>query len=94
MRIDSGLPIPSQLEIDRTQKKAPSTTTDKSTSGGVTSDLSQDAVRLSSLVDQVNTSPEIRADKVKALRDSISSGTYEVSAEALADAILRDAVNR
>ncbi len=93
MRIDSGLPIQSQLEIDRTQKKPASTTNDKSTSG-VTSELSQDAVRLSSLVDQVNTSPEIREEKVKALRDSISSGTYEVSPESLADAIMRDALNR
>ena len=93
MRIDSGLPIQPQLEIDRTQKKPASTTNDKSMSG-VTSELSQDAVRLSSLVNHVKSSPEIREEKVKALRDSISSGTYEVSPEALADAIMRDALIR
>jgi negative regulator of flagellin synthesis FlgM len=93
MRIDSGLPVQSQLEIDRTQKKPASATTDKG-APGVTSELSQDVVRLSSLVDQVNATPDIREDKVKALRDSISAGTYEVSPESLAEAILRDAVNR
>lgn len=91
MRIDSGSPVQSQLEVERSQKKPVSASTANATTG-VTSVFSQDVVRLSSLVDQVKSAPEIREEKVTALRNAISSGTYQVSPEALAEAILRDAI--
>jgi len=93
MRIDSGLPIQSQLEIERTQKKPACATSDKNASG-VTSELSQDVVRLSSLIQEANSAPEIREQKVGALRDAMNAGTYDVSPDAVADAILRDVLNR
>lgn len=34
--------------------------------------------------------PDIRVDKVEALKKAIASGTYRVSAQAIADAILRE----
>jgi flagellar biosynthesis anti-sigma factor FlgM len=93
MRIDSGLPIQSKLDVERAQKKPASGVSDtKST--GVTSELSQDVVRLSSLEAQAKATPDIRQDKVKSLQQAISSGTYEVSNEALADSILKDVLKR
>lgn len=94
MRIDSGLPVRNNQEIERTQKKAAASIADKSTSSGVVSQLSGDVVRLNSLAAQANDVPEIRQDKVDSLRQAIHSGTYKVSDEALADAILRDALRR
>lgn len=91
MRIDSGLPIQPQIEIERSQKKPASNTRDES---AVTSALSNDVVRLSSLVDQANGAPDIRQEKITQLREAIDSGTYQVSPGALADAIIRDVLNR
>lgn len=93
MRIDSGIPVQSQVEIDRTQKKPASGVPDGG-AAGVTAEISKDVVRLSSLEVQANASPEIRQEKVNALREAVDSGTYEVSNEALASAIMRDVLKR
>jgi flagellar biosynthesis anti-sigma factor FlgM len=93
MRIDSGIPLQSKLEIERTQKK-PAGGSQSGQASGVTSELSPDVVRLSSLEVQAESAPDVRQEKVNALRDAISSGTYQVSNESLADAILRDVLKQ
>ena len=93
MRINSGTPLSSQLEIERTQKKPASGAKD-GCAASVTAEFSEDVVRLSSLETKANASPEVRQEKVNALREAVNSGTYEVSSEALASAILRDVLKR
>jgi flagellar biosynthesis anti-sigma factor FlgM len=93
MRVDSGLPIPSGAEVERTYKKPVSRIGDTSTPE-VTSELSDDAVRLSSLETEAMSTPDIRQDKVDALRREINAGTYQVSNESLADAILHGILKR
>lgn len=36
----------------------------------------------------LNSVPDVREDKVKALRESIANGTYQVSAESFADKLM------
>ncbi len=55
-----------------------------------TTSLTTDTVSISSLATKALQSPEVRQDKVDALRQAIGSGTYTVSAEQIADAIVRD----
>ena len=47
-------------------------------------------LRLTGLAAEVIALPEVRQERVLALRSKIVSGTYQVSDEALANAILRD----
>lgn len=42
------------------------------------------------LVDQLKMQPDVRAEKVAALRDEIRAGEYNPSSQAIADAIIRD----
>lgn len=88
MRIDSGLPPQNTGEVDRMGKK-PAQCEGKSPDS-VTAELSPDTVRISSLEGQANQVPDIRQEKVDALRSSVQSGEYRVSDAKLADAILRD----
>lgn len=43
------------------------------------------------LVDRVKDLPDIRTEKVDALREQIKAGTYQPSSNDIADAILKDA---
>ncbi len=88
MKIESGLPLQNTLELGRTQKK--SVSRDVAGSDGVTTQLSSDAVLLSSLESQVNHAPDIRQEKVANLKSQIDAGTYSVSSQSVASAILRD----
>lgn len=92
MRIDSGLPIQNAVEIERAHKKP--VQRDGQTSEGVTTELSSDVIRLSSLESQANSTPDIRQEKVAELKRSVDAGTYQVSDASLADAILRDVLRR
>lgn len=47
-------------------------------------------VQLSNIGTQASTAPEIRQDRVTQLRQAIDSGTYSVSNEALAEAMMHD----
>ena len=50
--------------------------------------LSTDKASVDALAAQALRSPEIRQDKVEALRQSIKSGQYKVDPDAIADAIV------
>ncbi len=50
--------------------------------------LAFDHANISSLVSQAVASPEVRQDKVDALRQAISSGQYKVDPGQVADAML------
>jgi flagellar biosynthesis anti-sigma factor FlgM len=50
--------------------------------------LHSDTVSIQSLTSKVLSSPEIRQDKVDALSQSVSNGSYKLDATATADAII------
>ena len=78
--------------IDQAQKASAKARSDKSQATG-TADASSD-VQLSGLEAKVVSAPEIRQDRVDQLREALASGTYSVSDEQLADAMLRDILRR
>ena len=50
----------------------------------------QGAAKVGSLVTQALQTPEVRADKVAALRQAIASGQYKVDAQAVAQKMLNE----
>ena len=74
--------VGSDKRVDR-EKKA-----DQPADGSDTVELSSgEAARLNSLFDSV---PEVRSEKVEALRQQIADGSFNVEPEALADSILEE----
>lgn len=65
---------------NRTQR----TTRDFGTSGDAVA-ISADASRIAELVNRAKEFPEVRAERVSELRESIRSGRYEVSPQDVAD---------
>jgi len=93
MRIDAALPIP---ENQPTQKVANSGanaqqgTAAPVTSGQDKAQLSVDSGTVQQLKSTLSQLPEVRQDRVNALRRAVSSGSYQVSNQQLADAIGSD----
>ena len=85
MKIDNYLPNPWLDAL-------PSKTDGPTASTGRASDEKQTQTAFpSDIFDAKNTvSTDIRADKVEALQRVIASGAYQVSAENIADSMLRD----
>lgn len=52
--------------------------------------VSERAATAERLAARVNQSPDVRQEKVEALRERIQSGSYKPSASDIADAILKD----
>jgi flagellar biosynthesis anti-sigma factor FlgM len=93
MRVDAPVPLPENFQADQVTRSGFST--QPSGAGAVNS--SQDQAQFS--VDnqtiqqmQANLSqvPEVRQDRVEALRQAVSSGSYQVSDQQLSDAMARD----
>jgi len=53
-------------------------------------ELSYDQARVNALTAQVNALPEIRREKVAALQSAVKQGTYQVSPEQTAEAIVAE----
>lgn len=53
-------------------------------------DISSKASEVGRLVDQIKTLPDVRQERVNALKELVASGNYNPAAETIADAILRD----
>jgi flagellar biosynthesis anti-sigma factor FlgM len=93
MRIDAALPLP---ENQQTPKVAgPGSSVQQSHSAPVGS--GQDQAQLSANNDTIQNLkaslsqvPEVRQDRVDALRQAVSSGSYQVSDQQLGDAIGSD----
>ena len=85
----------------RTARQSDVTKTDKGTQAGdskiaaATSSgddklqLSNQASGVGKLVDQLKELPDVRSERVEALREQITSGNYNPSSEDIADAILK-----
>jgi flagellar biosynthesis anti-sigma factor FlgM len=90
MRIDLNALIPEAPDPGQSTKSGSRVAS--STSGGEglgdTAKLSQDQGRVQQLASQVNQLPEIRQDKVAALQRVIEEGSYRVTPEQAAEALL------
>lgn len=72
--------VGSDKRVDR-EKQA-----DHAAGGNDTVELSSgEAARLNSIIDSI---PDVRSEKVEALRSQVENGTYNVDPETLADSIL------
>ena len=91
MKIDVNSPAASQLSVDRGPKQVSNGSlagTQNSTEDRTTLHTGSQSVQ--SLTSQALNSPEIRQDKVDALRQSISSGQYQLDASKIAGAMIDD----
>lgn len=77
------------LESTESTGRPPSTNTRDSVSGDE-ANFSAEAQRMTSLQQAVAATPDIREDRVAQLRQSIQQGTYQVSDEQIAGAMLND----
>jgi len=90
MRIDLNALIPEAPDPGQSTKSqaAPGNPNAEAVSGGDTAKLSQDQGRVQELALQVNQLPEIRQDKVTALQRAIHEGSYSVTSEQSAEALI------
>jgi len=96
MRIDGPLQLPENLQPENTQRSATSNSSSGSTQASSTQDktqLSASAQNLDHLKSALAQTPEIRQDRVEALRQAIGSGNYHVSDQQLATAIYSELRN-
>lgn len=94
MKIDLNSPTPDAIVTPRGDTNGAPSTTSASTNQvqNNTEDkttLAFDRTNITSLVSQVMASPEVRQDKVEALRQAISNGQYKVEPDKVADAMLQ-----
>ena len=90
MRIDLNNTAASQIANENSTQVPGKTSSPKTPHAEDTATLSTDTVSISSLSTQALASPKVRQEKVDALRQSISDGTYKVDVKQTADAIVRD----
>jgi flagellar biosynthesis anti-sigma factor FlgM len=76
------------------ENKAVAATSSNSQSGGDKASLSPDQARVQSLTAQLNQLPEIRQEKITELYRAIKVGTYNVTPEQTADALIADLRSR
>jgi len=89
MKIEVNSPTASQLPTDRSVRSAASSKINEAQ--GTTEDRTtfhSDSALVQTLTTQALSSPEVRQDKVSALRQSVSSGEYSVDASKIAGAIV------
>ena len=88
MRIDLNIAQLSGMERDDNTARKPGSKASSATSIEDTTSLSTDSVSLSSLETRVMAMPQLRQDKVDALRLAIQNGDYKMEPAKLAQAIL------
>jgi len=97
MRVDGPLPSPESLQPQNVSR--PGSPTQQNRPAPVDSDqdqaqLSVDNSTMQSLKASLSRMPEVRQERVDALRQAISSGSYQVSDQQLSDAISSDLLGR
>jgi flagellar biosynthesis anti-sigma factor FlgM len=90
MRIDGALPLPENMQTPKAANAGSSTAQGSTASVGSSQDQAQLSAN-SGTVQQLQTAlsqvPEVRQDRVDALRQAMSNGSYQVSDQQLGDAI-------
>jgi flagellar biosynthesis anti-sigma factor FlgM len=88
MRIDINTPDMQSIATEQAKKSPAAATPSNSLRAGDETDFSQDKVTLSALATQALGQPEVRQGLVDSLRESVSSGQYQVDPNQIAGAIL------
>jgi len=89
MKIDANGPIANQIQTERNPSQKPdgiASTGSSEASDRTTLNSTGNSVQL--LTNQALQSPEVRQDKVDAIRQSVSSGQYKVDPGKIADAMI------
>ena len=91
MRIGLNQPDPQSISAEQAKKSATSATNQPEAAPPAEKPaVSQDRVTLSALASQALGMPEVRQGQVDSLRQSINKGQYQLDANEIADAILRN----
>lgn len=90
MRIGPNIPDLQGVSAARTDN-ASSTSQAHSAAADESESLPEDTVTISTLTAKALQMPEVRQDKVDTLRQSVSSGQYQVDPYAIADAMVNQA---
>jgi flagellar biosynthesis anti-sigma factor FlgM len=94
MRINSGMPADFAVEAGRSTKSGGTTAAHAAdsheTAGADTTALSTGQDRVSTLISELRNVPEVRQEKVDALRAAIQRGEHQVAPEQIAAAMYRD----
>jgi flagellar biosynthesis anti-sigma factor FlgM len=90
MRIDGALPLPENLQTPKSANAgspAPQSSSASVGSGQDQAQLSANSGAVQQLKTMLSQVPEVRQDRVDALRQAIGNGSYQVSDQQLGDAI-------
>ena len=93
MRVDAPLSFPENLQPDKVASSGSPTQQNRPTpaaSGQDQAQLSVDNQTIQQLKAHLSQVPEVRQERVNALRQAVSNGTYKVSDQQLSDAIGSD----
>lgn len=92
MRIDSAVPVPENVQTQNVASRGSSAQPNPSTSidSNDQTQLSASNATVQQLKSTVSQLPEIRPDRVEALRQAVASGSYQVSDQQLANAMASD----
>lgn len=94
MRINGAIPSSEKVQTQNVNRAGTSKPQSLPTSASNVSDqtqLASDGSKVTQLKSAISQVPEIRADRVQALRQAVSNGSYNPSSQQLADAIGSDA---
>jgi len=90
MRIGLDTPDPQSISAGQAKKSATTETAHSAAKADNKTDSSQDRVSLSALAVQALGLPEVRANQVESLRQSVKNGQYRLDPNETADAILHN----
>jgi flagellar biosynthesis anti-sigma factor FlgM len=79
-----------QAELKRTEEAKTSLAGGKNSIESDKLQFSERATEVGSLINQVKTFPDVRAEKVENFREQIAAGSYDPPGEIIADAILNE----
>jgi len=93
MRVDAPIPLPDSLQPQKIERSGSSTQQSRLTSLKSNQDqaqLSVDSESIDQLKANLAAVPEVRQERVDALRQAVKNGSYQVTDQQLADAIQSD----
>ena len=97
MRVDAPVSLPESLQPNKVTSSgspAQQSSAVAVNSGQDQAQFSVDGQTIQQLQAYLSQVPEVRQDRVEALRQAVSSGTYQVSDQQLSDAIASDVLGR
>jgi flagellar biosynthesis anti-sigma factor FlgM len=97
MRVDGPFSSPESLPPDQVGRSGSASQSNRSTPAGSGQDqaqLSVDNDTIQSLKSTLAQVPEVRQERVAALRQAMSQGSYQVSDQQLSDAMASDLLGR